>query len=64
MKIYRPVHGVYHCINHTDDDKLYILIEKEGCYPTLVPLLKGTADAAQNDMDFHKRAVPIADFSK
>lgn len=64
MNIYRPVQGVYHCSNHKGDEQRYILIERAGCYPTLVPLLQGAADTAHNEMDFHKKAVPIVDFSK
>lgn len=38
MDIFRPVNGVYQCVNNPDNTKRYVLREIKGCYPVLVPV--------------------------
>lgn len=52
MDIYRPVDGVYRCINNPQNKRRYVLKKEEGFYPALVPV----------DGQPYKQ-VPVLDFS-
>ena len=38
MNIYRPINGIYRCINNPRDKRAYVLLERKGHYPVLVPI--------------------------
>lgn len=54
MKIYRPVNGVYRCINDPGDPHEYVLMERKGSYPVLAPIQDGHEGFS---------LYPIADFT-
>ncbi|MFT3985966.1 MAG: hypothetical protein QM697_18875 [Lachnospiraceae bacterium] len=63
MYIYRPKDGVYRCISDPVDIREYVMVEAEGCYPTLVPIQDGALTAAQGS-DGVGHGVPIPNFTE
>lgn len=62
MDIYRPKDGVYRCINNPNNNRKYIMVEAEGCYPTLVPTADNTATGQGSNRPLHRTAVPVPCF--
>ncbi len=65
MLIYRPINKIYRCINSEKDLRRYVLVEKEGCYPTLVFIKKAsTKDGGTAYENLENQAVPILNFNE
>lgn len=63
MRIYRFDHGIYRCINNPADHRGYVMLESEGCYPTLMPIQDMRTTLQGNAGTKHGAAVPIHDFT-
>jgi hypothetical protein len=64
VQIYRSIHGVYRCINQTSDQHRYVLVKREGCYPTVALVKDGnTVDGDKNGNALYHKAVSKAGLS-